>query len=84
VGKAREQREADRLAYDAYRHHAISIAFRALPAKERTAIEQLADKAASRFKGSLREATRAAHRERLTVSRYPDRIKSFEKWRQAA
>ncbi|MGC2461073.1 MAG: hypothetical protein WA446_08900 [Steroidobacteraceae bacterium] len=83
--KAAKQREEDeRLAYDRYRRERATTLFRSLPAKERKVIEQLAEKAAAKFNGSLRTSMISMYRTQVTARRHPDDIKTMEEWRAAA
>jgi len=83
--KATAQREEDeRLAYDRYRRERTTALFRSLPATERKTIEQLAEKAAAQFKGSLRTSMASMYRIQITARRHPGDIKSIEEWKAAA
>jgi hypothetical protein len=81
---ARRNQDDERLAYDSYRRQEATRLFGALPSDEQQAIETLADQAAVRFDGSLRDTMRGYNRTRITAQRHEDRIKSFEEWKAAA
>ena len=55
-----------------------------VPSDEQQAIEALAEQAASRFDGPLRDTMRGYNRTRITAQRHEDRIKTFEEWKAAA
>jgi len=80
----RDRREAERLAYDHYRRQEAISLFRSLPARERQVIEQLVERSAARFEGSLRASMRDVYRAQFTAKRHPEDIKSFEQWKAAA
>ena len=83
--KATAQREEDeRLAYDRYRRERTTALFRSLPAKERQTIEQLAEKAAAKFNGSLRTSMTSMYRTQITARRHPGDIKTMQEWKVAA
>ncbi len=83
--KVATQREEDeRLAYDRYRRSAANTLFRSLPVKECKTIEQLAEKAAARFNGSLRASMTGMYRAQITAQRHPGDIKTIEQWEKAA
>lgn len=80
----RQKQEAERIAYDQHRRREIGALFQSLPAEERKAIEELAERAAARFDGSLRQSMHQFHRARITAERHGKRIKTVEEWREAA
>jgi hypothetical protein len=84
AGAAAKRGEVERLAYDRYRREKAATLFRSLPATERRTIEQLAEKSAARFKGSLRASMTGVYRTQITARRHPDDIKTLEQWRAAA
>jgi hypothetical protein len=81
---ARTQEENDRLAYDRYRRAAAGALFQSLPASEQETIEQLAERAAARFGGSLRAAMRNVYRAQVAAQRHPDAIKTLAEWKATA
>jgi hypothetical protein len=78
---ARREKEEERLAYDRYRRLEIAAIFASLPTDERTAVEELAAKAAAAFSGSLRDVMLSTKRNQITAQRHGDQIKSFGDWR---
>ncbi len=52
--------------------------------KECKTIEQLAEKAAARFNGSLRASMTGMYRAQITAQRHPGDIKTIEQWEKAA
>ena len=74
----------ERLAYDSYRREEATRLFQTLPSDEQHAIEALAEQAAARFDGSLRDTMRGFNQTRITAQRNEDRIKTFEEWKAAA
>lgn len=81
---AHKREEDERLAYDRYRREQAIAVFRSLPTKERKTIEQLADQAAGRFTGSLRDSMRGTYRAQITARRHPERIRTIEQWKASA
>jgi hypothetical protein len=81
---ASTQEENDRQAYDRYRRGAARALFQSLPADEQETIEQLAERAAARFDGSLRVSMRGVYRAQIAAQRHPDAIKTLVEWEAAA
>jgi hypothetical protein len=80
----RRGRETERIAYDAYRRQEALALFESLPTEEQQAIETLAEGAAARFGGTLRDTMRGLYRAQFVAQRHPDRIKTVEEWQAAA
>src|SRR3954451_224604 len=81
---ARTQHDNDRLAYDRYCREAAGALFQSLPAGEQETIEQLAERAAARFDGSLRASMHNIYRAQIAAQRHPDAIKTLAEWKAAA
>src|SRR3954453_4980773 len=81
---ASTQDENNRLAYDRYRREAAGALFQSLPTGEQETIEQLAERAAARFNGSLRASMRGVYRAQIAAQRHPDAIKTLSEWKAAA
>jgi hypothetical protein len=80
----RHREEAEQIAYDGYRRREALALFQSLPAEEQHAIETLAERAAARFGGTLRDSMRGVYRAQIAAQRHPDRIKTVEEWKAAA
>ena len=80
----RDRREGERLAYGRYRQQEAAALFCSLPTKERHTIEQMAEKAAARFKGSLRDSMRGMYRAQITAERHSRDINTLDEWKKAA
>jgi hypothetical protein len=81
--KAQEKAEAERMAYDAYRHAQAIKFFQTLPAYQQANIEEQAQAYATSFQGSLRDRMLVSRRVHLTLVTYGDRLATFDQWRQA-
>jgi hypothetical protein len=80
----RHKEEDQRMAYDRYRRQEALSVFESLPAEEQQAIETLAERAAARFDGTLRDSMRGVYRAQIAAQRHPERIKTVEEWKAAA
>jgi hypothetical protein len=81
--KAQEKTEAERMAYDAYRHAQAIKLFETLPACQQSNIEEQAQVYATSFHGSLRDRMLVSRRVHLMLVTYGDRLATFDQWRQA-
>jgi hypothetical protein len=76
---AKEGREAQRRAYDAFCSGLIKEVLPRLPLDEAREIEGLATRSATRFGGSARMIEDA--KARIAMKRHPESIPTFEQWR---
>jgi hypothetical protein len=79
VYTAKEGKEAERKAYDAFCRAMIEKVLAALPAEDRSTIECLAQEDAARFTGNARMTDAA--KMRITMARYPASVPTLEQWR---
>jgi hypothetical protein len=79
--KAKEKAEAERMAFDSYRRAQAVKLFDTLPADQQSEIEDQARTYAANFSGSLRDRMLASRRAHLTLTRYGDRLATFDQWR---
>jgi hypothetical protein len=79
-----DKSEAERLAYDGYRRRQAQTLFQSLPSREQQVIDEMAERAAARFNGSLRASMRGVYRAQITARRHPNDIKTLDQWRDAA
>jgi len=79
-----DKTEAERLAYDHYRRQKAQALFQSLPKKEQGIIDDMAERAAARFSGSLRTSMRGVYRAQITAQRHPENIKTLDQWKEAA
>jgi hypothetical protein len=82
VWKAKEKAEAERMAYESYRRAQAIKLFEALPADQRSEIEQQANVYASGFHGSLRDRMFASRRYHLMLTQHGDRLPTFDQWKE--
>jgi hypothetical protein len=81
--EVRRRQEADQLAYERFRRSFTETLFSSLPAKERASIEQLAHNKAPQFaaKGSLAKTMYEIEKNRITATRYANKIPAFDDWK---
>ena len=79
-----DKSDAERLAYDRYRRQKAQTLFQSLPSREQQVIDEMAERAAARFNGSLRASMRGVYRAQITARRHPNHIKTLDQWRDAA
>ena len=78
---AQRREENERQAYDRDRRQEGENLFKALPAKEQAAIEQLAAERSASFDGALRDQMIAFNRIRFTIERHESEITSYQEWK---